>query len=355
MSSVPVVDQNNKPMMPTSPGRARRFIKSKKATPFWKGPIFCIRLNFKPSDTKIQQICAGIDPGSKREGFTVKSKSRTYLNIQSDTVSWVKKNLKTCREMRRTRRNRNTPCRKCRSNRSRSKTWLPPSTKARWQCKLRIVNILRKAYPISDYAVEDVRAETKKGKKKSWNKNFSPLEVGKTWFYSELKKLGKLHLYSGKDTWNLRKSLKLEKSKNKLSDVFEAHCVDSWVLANDIVSGHETPDDRRILRMIPLQLHRRQLHRLNFSKGGIRKNYGGTLSIGLKRGSLVTHKKWGKCYVGGASKGKVSLHRLDDGKRLTQCAKVNDVVFRSYNSFRWQLLPALKDGVSAAKIIQGDV
>jgi hypothetical protein len=44
--------------------------------------------------------------------------------------------------------------------------------------------------------------------------------------------------------------------------------------------------------------------------------YGGTLSHGFKRGSLVKHSKLGITYVGGYLKDRISLHSLTDGKRL---------------------------------------
>lgn len=44
---------------------------------------------------------------------------------------------------------------------------------------------------------------------------------------------------------------------------------------------------------IPLRFHRRQLHRLEHAKGHIRARYGGTMSAGFKRGSIVHHPKWG--------------------------------------------------------------
>ena len=33
--------------------------------------IYCIRLNKEPSDRNTQEIVVGVDPGSKKEGFTV--------------------------------------------------------------------------------------------------------------------------------------------------------------------------------------------------------------------------------------------------------------------------------------------
>jgi len=328
---VPVVDKNNKPLMPTKPSRARRWIKSGKATPFWKKGIFCVRLNVEHSFRNIQPIAVGIDPGSKKEAFTVKSEIHTYLSIQTDAVTWVKDAVETRRNMRRTRRRRKTPCRKPRFNRA--KVGLPPSTKARWQWKLRICWWLKKMFPITDFVVEDVAAVTKKGKRR-WNVSFSPLEVGKRWFYTELAKLGNVYTLKGYETKELRDKYSLQKNSNKLSPSFSAHCVDSWILANWFVGGHISPDNKEILLATPLKFHRRQLHVLQPSCGGIRRPYGGTRSLGFKRGAYIKHPKYGVCFVGGASKGQISLHSLLDGKRLTQNAKPQECKHLTYASFR---------------------
>ena len=128
----------------------------------------------------------------------------------------------------------------------------------------------------------------------------------------------------------MRDKLGLKKSSAKLSNKFSAHCVDSWVLANSVVGGHVTPDNRTENIISPLQLHRRQLYKLKTLKGGIRRPYGGTRTLGFKRGSLVKHPTKGICYVGGTSKGRISLHDLTTGKRLTQRAKPEDSQLRKF-------------------------
>ncbi len=185
---VPVVDSNQKPLMPTTPSRARKWIKSGKATPFWKRGIFCVRLNVEPSDRQTQEIAVGIDPGSKKEGFSVKSEHHTYLNIQADAVTWVKDAVKCRHNARRSRRYRKTPYRKCRWNRKMG--GIPPSTKARWSWKLRICKWLTQMFPITHFIVEDIKAKTWRGSKK-WNQSFSPLEVGKS--LGEVKNLATLN------------------------------------------------------------------------------------------------------------------------------------------------------------------
>jgi RRXRR protein len=56
MQYVPVVDSNQRPLMPTTPARAERWIKSGKATPFFRKGIFCVRLNVEPSARNLQPI-----------------------------------------------------------------------------------------------------------------------------------------------------------------------------------------------------------------------------------------------------------------------------------------------------------
>ena len=359
--AVPVV-RDGMPLMPTTASRARRWIKSGEATPFFRRGLFCVRLNRAPSAEERQEIAVGIDPGSCREGYTVKSEAHTFLNIQAEAVQHVKDAVAVRRNMRHVRRYRKTPCRASRPNRTHGV--LPPSTKARWQTKLRVVAQLRAIFPITDYVVEDIQAKTRKGCRK-WNRSFSPLEVGKKWFYEQIARLGRLHLQSGWDTYTMRLGLGLHKTKSKLLETFAAHCVDSWVLANWRVGGHVAPDNERVVCVAPVRLHRRQLHRLQPSKGGVRSPYGSTRSCGFKRGSLVTHPKWGVTYVGGTMAGKISLHAVATGKRLTQKAKPTDITFKSYSAWKMhagrascskapqpktRLLPALKGGVSAPEI-----
>jgi hypothetical protein len=332
MFYVPVVDLENKPLMPTTILRARRWIKSGKATPFYKKGVFCVRLNVKPSDNKMQDIVVGIDTGSKREAYTIKSESHTYVNILSGTPYWIKDSMTQRRILRKSRRFNKTRYREARFNNRTSKK-LAPSTRARWQLKLNMCLWLKKMFPITHFIVEDIKAKTIKNAKK-WNTSFSPLEYGKNWFYTEMKKLGKLYLKNGWETKELRDSVGLKKSKSKLADKFECHNVDSWVLANYMIGGHILPDNKKIIHYTPIRFHRRQLHMIQFAKGGIRQKYGGTRSLGFKRGSLVKNVKYGLCYVGGTSNERISVHCIKTGKRLAQNIKVESCKFKTYLSNR---------------------
>jgi hypothetical protein len=192
-------------------------------------------------------------------------------------------------------------------------------------------------YPIAAFVVEDIKALTQ-GKRR-WDASFSPLQVGKMWLYGALGQLAPVHRKSGWETKEMREAFGLQKTGKKTAEVFSAHCVDSWVLANWHTGGHATPDNTRLLCITPLRLHRRQLHRLQPVKGGTRKPYGGTRSLGLKRGSLVRHPRYGVVYVGGFLQDRISLHALSHGKRLCQNAKPSECTFLTYNTWRTRRVP----------------
>ena len=318
---VPVKSRSGEKLMPTHPNKAGMLIKKGLATPYWSNGIFCIRLNYDTTEYK-QDIVVGVDPGSQKEGFTVKSESDTYLNVQADAHNKVGKKVKKRRELRRGRRSRKCPNRKNRENRLANRERIPAGTRARWDWKLRILDWLSKLYPITHVCVEDIKARTIQHAKK-WNRSFSPLEVGKQWFYREIEKRWKLLTLQGYETKEIRDRLGLKKSSKKLSETFEAHCVDSWCLTYHTVGGVDIPNNTHIFCISPIPISRRELHRQNPQKGGKRPRYGGTTSNGLVKNTLVKHVAYGLTRISGFAKTGIALYSLE-GKRLTQNAKIQD-------------------------------
>ncbi len=142
-----------------------------------------------------------------------------------------------------------------------------------------------------------------------------------------------LHLRAGFETKLMRDVLGVKKTGQKLAEKFSAHCVDAWVLARDIVGGCEKPDNERLWCVAPIHPHRRQLHRMQPEKGGERRRYGSTRSLGHRRGSLVRHAKHGICIVGGFLKDLISLHDRSNYKRITQNAKPEACIPLAWNSW----------------------
>lgn len=255
MKYVPVLSADGKPLMPCHPARARELVRKGRAVRRFRKGFFYIQL-LDRTDGEVQPVACGIDPGSKWEAFSIVGPKHTYLNLHIDAVTHVKENVEKRRMLRRIRRYRKTPNRKPRFNRAR--VGIPPSTRARWGWKLRITWFLKGLYPISIFVVEDVKAHTKQGKKR-WNVSFSPLQIGKQWFYEELRKLSPVVTRSGWETKQFRETFRLHKTSRKSAETFFAHVVDAWVLAASEV-GATQPNYTGLIRMVPLRFRRRSLH-----------------------------------------------------------------------------------------------
>ena len=344
---VPVLDKNLIPLMPCKERRARTMMEKGRAKPYWKDGIFCIILQEEPSARNYSDVVVGIDPGSKREGITVTTEQRVVLNITSEAITHVKNNVETRRILRRSRRQRKTPYRKCRQNRKNNNKndKVPPSTKSRWDAKLRILKKLKKILPITDVSVEDVAAKTIKHASK-WNSMFSPLETGKAYFYKAIEGLSlNVFKWKGYDTSEWRLQAGYKKTSEKLKNTWEAHNVDSHCLC-EMVLGYYIKPVKILYLLSFLQVNRRNLFKQTIFKRGVRTRYGGTMSLGFKKNTLVRHPKYGLSLVGGNTKGKLSLHNIRNGSRLCQNAKLSDLTIVSYN-LKWVLQPIVPKVVKA--------
>ena len=312
----------------------------KEACAYWKNGIFCIILKREPRARNFQDVVIGIDPGSKRTGITVATGSGVVCNQLFDTPRWVKKNMEQRRMCRRCRRSRKTPYRKSRYNRAVG--GVPPSTKSRWGAHLRVIDFWKKLVPLKIVSIEDVKAVTKTNCQK-WNREFSPLQRGKTWFSEEIhKREYAFYTFLGYETSSQRSYRGFKKTTKKLEDIWGAHNVDSHCLC-ELAIGNIEPFFG-ILKCELFQWHRRQIHTVNFSGGGFRRIFGMTRSLGLNRGALVNHFKHGLTYVGGTSKGRLSLYEIKTGKRLAQNVKLEDC--EVLTNLRWRS-HACCDGVSS--------
>ncbi|MBD0344204.1 MAG: RRXRR domain-containing protein [Coleofasciculus sp. Co-bin14] len=334
---VPVLSPEGQPLMPTKPSRARRWLKSRKAKVVHNDlGIFTIQLVSEPSDTKIQPISVGVDPGKKYTGMGVQSARDTlwmaHLQLPFDTVKGRMEQRRMMRRGRRGRRiNRKAPYsqrahRQARFDNRRFKK-VPPSIRANRQLELRVIKELTKIYPLTTAVWEILVARGDKG--------FSPVMVGQYWAIDQLKKLLPVVTQEGWQTSNLRQLLGLEKQKTKKGDAIPAtHAVDGVSLAKRQfvryrqLKGKQgwweglvsiTPAPFAVIRRPPIS--RRQLHLMVPSKGGIRRKYGGTTTRhGLRKGDYVKAEMAGRVvfgWVSGDTERQVSVSSAD-WKRLGQ-------------------------------------
>jgi hypothetical protein len=338
---VPVVDGRGVPLMPCTPPKARALLKAGKARPKRnKVGLFYRQLTYAQEPSN-QPLIVGIDPGSSFEGYSVVGTKETVCNLMVEAPTHVKKAVETRRRMRRARRFRLWRRPRRSHNRLADQHRLPPSTRSRWEAKARIIHHLGTMLPLTDAAVEDVQAATQPGSRRQWNQTFSPAQVGKEHLYRLLKNQGlSVSLYTGMVTSQLRERYSLVKTHQKEAPTFSSHAVDAWVLAA-ATSGAPAPTCTRVWYGVPHQLHRRQLQRLEATTGGVRLPYGGTRTLGFKRGTLVQHPRYGRCTVGGCDRKKqrLSLHAYQTNKRVTQSAKPGDCRPLTTIAFRCWLVP----------------
>jgi hypothetical protein len=339
--------------MPCKPSKARKLLVRGLAKKRWnKLGQFYLQLNFQPKSelNRNQHIGLFNDTGSKWDGMAVVSKMQVLTCGMLVLPSKVAEKLRQRSEMRRARRYRNTPRRAKRfDNRRRPEGWIAPSQKAKVDFRIKVVDEQCRLYPITCFAVEDVRFDHYR---KRWGKHFSTVEIGKAKFYEHLRKLGKLNLYTGVQTAEWREKLGLPKNGQKSSLTWDSHAVDAIAIGcAEIGCANPYPPEFRVWRRFDYA--RRQLHRLEPDKGGIRRRYGGSWSIPpFRKGDVVQyHGKLAR--VGGFMDGRgLSLHSYGlRNRRFTQTAKPEDC-FRLFNQQifsrleRPQFLSPPKQGVS---------
>ncbi|MFP4132631.1 MAG: RRXRR domain-containing protein [Halothece sp.] len=291
MPRVPVLSKEGKPLMPTKPSRARRWLKEGKAV-IYKNDLqqFAIQLTVS-SGEETQPIAVGIDPGKRYSGIGVQSSKATLYTAHLELpFQRVKDRMETRAMMRQGRRgrriNRKLPFdqRAHRQKRfdNRRGQKLPPSIKANRQLEYRVVRELSTLFPVSCIIYEIVKARG--------NKGFSPVMVGqKVMTECWLPKIAPVNTKFGWQTSDRRKQLNLPKDRKKSSQTPYSHASDGIALASLFFESFKTvegvegwfPSDIEItnapfsvIKRPPVS--RRQLHLMIPARGGVRRKYGGT-------------------------------------------------------------------------------
>lgn len=322
-NKVPVVHKDGTALMPCSPSKARKLIKSGGAIKKWtKTGVFYIQLTTE-TGKKTQQMAMGIDPGAKYDGYAIATKEQMQLTGMLTVKNTIKKKLKNRRQMRRKRRFKLRRRPKRFNNRTRREGWLPPSMEAKSDMRIALIKNLLSIYPISDFVVEDMKIDGNKLKGRMGKQFFTWTMVSKGRLYSFLKNHGVLHLEDASETKAVRQDLSLKKTKKKGELVFTSQAVDGFALCW-LLLGTKNMNVPIFYAWKRPELKRRQLHRFEPLKGGVRNRYGGTTALGVKKNTVVEYK--GELYrTGGTTEGRLSLHSFDyQNKRVTQNAKLEN-------------------------------
>ncbi len=156
-----VLSQEGKPLMPTTPRRARLWLKAKRARVVRQEP-FTIRLRFA-AQAYVQPAKVGVDTGSKAVGIAATSNGEVVFQAEVHLRDDITDKLTRRRQYRRTRRTRKIRYRKPRwLNRRRKAGWLPPSISSKAEATVKAVCLIASFLPVGQVHVEVGSFDTQK-------------------------------------------------------------------------------------------------------------------------------------------------------------------------------------------------
>ena len=147
-----VVNKNGKPLMPTSPAKARRLLKAGKAKVIKRTP-FTIQLIYGSSGYK-QDIKLGVDTGYKHIGLSAISDTKELFSSEIKLRTDIPKLLSERRQYRRTRRNRLWYRKSRFLNRNIKTGWLAPSIQHKLDSHIKTIEFIKSILPISKIIIE---------------------------------------------------------------------------------------------------------------------------------------------------------------------------------------------------------
>ena len=155
-----VLDMNGSPLMPTSPMRARKLLKSGKAKVAKRFP-FTVKMTVPTGHNK-QEVVLGIDSGYKRIGFSCVTPKKELLSGEVELDTKTKERLSERRMYRRNRRNKLWYRKPRFNNRKIENTWLAPSVLRNYNTHMTLVNKIKKLLPVTKVIVEVGNFDTQK-------------------------------------------------------------------------------------------------------------------------------------------------------------------------------------------------
>lgn len=148
-----VLAKDGTPLMPTTPRRARIFLKQKRARVAQREP-FTIQLRFLTT-TYTQPATVGVDTGSKVVGIAATTNGEVVFQAEVQLRDDIAQKITQRRQYRRTRRGRKTRYRPKRfANRRRQAEWLAPSLRSKAEATIKAVHFVASLLPVSWVNVE---------------------------------------------------------------------------------------------------------------------------------------------------------------------------------------------------------
>lgn len=148
-----VVNKNGKALMPCKPAKARKLLKSGRATVINRTP-FTIKLQWD-CEENIQPITLGVNSGYSYVGLSATTEKKELYSAELELRADIVKLNSERRQYRRARRNRKTWYRKPRFlNRKKPEGWLAPSIQNKLDTHIKVINQVKGILPISHINIE---------------------------------------------------------------------------------------------------------------------------------------------------------------------------------------------------------
>ncbi|MEC4817030.1 MAG: RNA-guided endonuclease IscB [Scytonema sp. PMC 1069.18] len=147
-----VVNQHERPLMPTTPRKARLFLKEGKAKIYSRDP-FTIQLIYGSSGYT-QPGTLGVDAGYQNIGYGVVNKKEELIGGEVEMLQGMSERLTERAKYRRTRRNRRRFRAPRFNNRKRKKDWLAPSIQHKLDTHHKIIDRVKSIVPVKEVVIE---------------------------------------------------------------------------------------------------------------------------------------------------------------------------------------------------------
>ena len=167
-NTVPVLDCDGSPLMPTRPSRVRRLMRQGRARKRWVNGLFCVQMLDVDADdpnVEIEGVELNIDPGANATGMAVVSetpegrRAHALVELRHRGVR-IKNKMDRRRSLRRNRRGRLRNRQPRFDNRTRPEGWLAPSMNTRLANTETWVRRLVGIFPVTLVRVETARFDT---------------------------------------------------------------------------------------------------------------------------------------------------------------------------------------------------
>jgi hypothetical protein len=160
MKKVLVVNKFGKPLMPTTPRKARVLLESGRAKIYARRP-FTIQLLYGCRGYT-QPVTLGIDAGYQTVGYSAVTDKEELIGGEFQLLKGMSERITEKAKYRRTRRNRLRHRKKRFNNRKRNQGWLAPSIQHKFDSHVKLVENIKSRVPVTKVIVETAKFDIQK-------------------------------------------------------------------------------------------------------------------------------------------------------------------------------------------------